>query len=542
MQTTARHQTKKLPFLILVLFLACRSGSTPPQSPQTAFPPVSPTSPPPDLAASTSPGPRSIEPVPPDQTATATGQTDNEGIALFDDPLSGVLLEVEFLEESSLVPVPNLEVWFISNGPKALVIASDPNDAYAPIIKELAYEELVSNSTFGKRAAPTRELTLTAVLLMVKLIDLYQDIGDWLEFVSNFPSIEEWSIQELSLCVNPEQAQLGLSLFGKQVLNLLFLKFPHDDEIIEAMGVIFEELGEEGVDDIFKGFSHLDPPAIVRFTVYSFNSGLIPDVLFLDGYCLNPLNRTDPQSTLDWLLYGVEESDLYPFKILSHQDGVYYANYIEGGQSVSLQMFLSDLESRFTNGNTCLGHTKSDYYVQVWTESWSPPWKMTELCYIDCAPISPPYTSTDIGFFLRKSSDEWWLTTGYLNTPENYFYAENYELVSCDAPLASSSASNPAISTTVPVSSCPGAPPQRMVVDQRGYVCTQNDHVNLRSGPDRSNDLVLRLGPGAPIIVTGGPACANDWSWWKIRTDDGVVGWVSEGGDQVDPFFICPLP
>jgi hypothetical protein len=94
----------------------------------------------------------------------------------------------------------------------------------------------------------------------------------------------------------------------------------------------------------------------------------------------------------------------------------------------------------------------------------------------------------------------------------------------------------------VPSTACPGAPLQRIVVNQRGYVCTQGDSVNLRDGPSKSSNKVVPLPVGSQFTVIAGPACSDNWSWWQIQTDDGDTGWISEGGDEVDPYFICPLP
>ena len=91
-------------------------------------------------------------------------------------------------------------------------------------------------------------------------------------------------------------------------------------------------------------------------------------------------------------------------------------------------------------------------------------------------------------------------------------------------------------------SSCPGAPPQRMIVNRRGYVCTQEESVRLRDVPARSASTIVQLPTGSQFCVVDGPECADNWSWWLIQTDDGFVGWIAEGGDNVDPYFICPLP
>lgn len=106
-----------------------------------------------------------------------------------------------------------------------------------------------------------------------------------------------------------------------------------------------------------------------------------------------------------------------------------------------------------------------------------------------------------------------------------------------------------AYSTQVP-SSCPGAPPQQIVPGQYGYVCTQSEKVNMRDDPSRSGNVIKQLEPGTQFNVSSlEPVCADDWSWWNVRVDnntpdvqDDVSGWVAEGGDETDPYFICPLP
>ena len=62
----------------------------------------------------------------------------------------------------------------------------------------------------------------------------------------------------------------------------------------------------------------------------------------------------------------------------------------------------------------------------------------------------------------------------------------------------------------------------------------------MRAQPGRSGAEVTRLDPGTDITIVGGPACADGWWWWEVRTGSGAAGWVAEGGDEVDPYFICP--
>lgn len=87
---------------------------------------------------------------------------------------------------------------------------------------------------------------------------------------------------------------------------------------------------------------------------------------------------------------------------------------------------------------------------------------------------------------------------------------------------------------------CPGAPAQRLEVNKMAYVCTASETVKLRDGPGKNYSEIKSLVPGADIKIIGGPKCANDWSWWQVRTESGYEGWMTEGGDSSDPYFLCP--
>lgn len=88
--------------------------------------------------------------------------------------------------------------------------------------------------------------------------------------------------------------------------------------------------------------------------------------------------------------------------------------------------------------------------------------------------------------------------------------------------------------------SCVGAPPQRLEVYEMAYVCTSSDSVKLREGPGKNYSVIKSLIPGADLKVIGGPKCGDNWSWWQVETESGFVGWMSEGGDSVDRYFLCP--
>jgi hypothetical protein len=99
---------------------------------------------------------------------------------------------------------------------------------------------------------------------------------------------------------------------------------------------------------------------------------------------------------------------------------------------------------------------------------------------------------------------------------------------------------SPASSNAAEVS-CPGAPHfDRFEVDQPIIVCTQKDTLALRASPE--GDILIRLLPGSSLTIKGGPRCEGSVYWWKVRTESGKTGWVMDGTDERDEFFICPLP
>jgi hypothetical protein len=83
-------------------------------------------------------------------------------------------------------------------------------------------------------------------------------------------------------------------------------------------------------------------------------------------------------------------------------------------------------------------------------------------------------------------------------------------------------------------------PPQQFHVGDRVRVCTAYDRLAVRTRPRLGSSELTLLEPGALLTVVDGPSYADGWPWWRVRTNDGIVGWVAEGGDEVDPYFICP--
>ena len=89
------------------------------------------------------------------------------------------------------------------------------------------------------------------------------------------------------------------------------------------------------------------------------------------------------------------------------------------------------------------------------------------------------------------------------------------------------------------IKECPGAPPQRVMIGEQARVCTQSEDLTVREEPGLDGKELTGIEPGTDFMIIAGPSCANNWSWWKVKLDSGIVGWVAEGGDKIDPYFIC---
>lgn len=108
--------------------------------------------------------------------------------------------------------------------------------------------------------------------------------------------------------------------------------------------------------------------------------------------------------------------------------------------------------------------------------------------------------------------------------------------------------------------SCPGAEPQHLSVGDQAIVCTKKDRLIIKTAPlpGEQSDEIFRVYPGALLKIVDGPSCADNSSWWQVEipvntkaaagptdmidyffTDQEYVGWVREGSDDKDQYYIC---
>ena len=65
--------------------------------------------------------------------------------------------------------------------------------------------------------------------------------------------------------------------------------------------------------------------------------------------------------------------------------------------------------------------------------------------------------------------------------------------------------------------------------------------LNMRNNVGTTGTQVSRIIPeGDSFLVIAGPRCADGYTWWNIRLNDGITGWVAQAGQ--DFFWIEPVP
>lgn len=134
---------------------------------------------------------------------------------------------------------------------------------------------------------------------------------------------------------------------------------------------------------------------------------------------------------LQFLERAIQQQDAAAIVSLVDMDYLFgYAAYIEGGQSVTLEEFRTDLEARLPSAPSCLGYHEEQDTLQVWYSGWAPAWEMTEHCYAECQPLDETWLSSSAGFLLDNEEGVWILKALYLNEPAAYYYRE-LELSAC---------------------------------------------------------------------------------------------------------------
>ena len=93
-----------------------------------------------------------------------------------------------------------------------------------------------------------------------------------------------------------------------------------------------------------------------------------------------------------------------------------------------------------------------------------------------------------------------------------------------------------------PYEACKGTYLTRIWVGGFAYVSVKPPFPNnVRSGAGKSYPVIGKIKAGYPMEILEGPECANNWTWWKVRSlVDNLTGWTAEG--DVDGYWLVPCP
>ncbi|MCU0511775.1 MAG: SH3 domain-containing protein [Anaerolineae bacterium] len=102
----------------------------------------------------------------------------------------------------------------------------------------------------------------------------------------------------------------------------------------------------------------------------------------------------------------------------------------------------------------------------------------------------------------------------------------------------------PVAGTREPV--CRNTPVSRLIVHERGQVTNNGERLNIRAAAGTRFAVVARLEPQEIFLVIGGPACADGYTWYQVRYENGaaggpVEGWIAEG-DRFEYYAVPYLP
>lgn len=93
---------------------------------------------------------------------------------------------------------------------------------------------------------------------------------------------------------------------------------------------------------------------------------------------------------------------------------------------------------------------------------------------------------------------------------------------------------------------CPDAPPNRLVVGERGRVVVDDPRpLNIRAGAGTSNAIIGQIPTQGLFVVLDGPRCSQRYAWYQVSyrdpaTDDTTDGWIAEG--DVNVYFVELYP
>lgn len=193
---------------------------------------------------------------------------------------------------------------------------------------------------------------------------------------------------------------------------------------------------------------------------------------------------------------------------------------------------LSIIEDHLSGALKCEGIQYESRNLAIFYSGWDPDW-------VDCS--NHDNVSDTAGFlFSREFGGDFKLSRIQVSTMEGYNTrccgwegVYPYNKISCDVEKI------PDIEQAV----CPDALPQRLKIGEKGIVCSPQGAIGYGHEPGDAGPFDLTPIPyGTEFEVFSGPFCIGDGkSWYYLGNPKQIFGYVPEGGDEEDGYFLCPL-
>lgn len=120
----------------------------------------------------------------------------------------------------------------------------------------------------------------------------------------------------------------------------------------------------------------------------------------------------------------------------------------------------------------------------------------------------------------------------------------------------------PLMPTEIPPEECPGvdwASQPGIEIGGSVNVCTKYDRLIVRVQPEKNGKEIMRIYPGSTLEIISGRYCGDKSWWWEVvvprgtkyvvgqkdysphkTSDQAYTGFVREGSDSEDKYYICP--
>jgi hypothetical protein len=97
-------------------------------------------------------------------------------------------------------------------------------------------------------------------------------------------------------------------------------------------------------------------------------------------------------------------------------------------------------------------------------------------------------------------------------------------------PITATVSLSPTLGVATPLPQPTGG---RFAINQRVQVAgTEGEGVRFRTGPGLSYVTTSILQDGDTLTVVGGPETVDGFTWWRLQTTGGAIGWAAEGNLQ----------